>query len=885
MQSDVVVAKPTANAGLLLRGVGVLTAALAGIALATSIGSPRPVGVPQAPLGRAVSPVAALSSLPLAAQGPVSAALGHADRAYWFHGLQAANPVNRLGIRFAAGAVTVASGRGHVRFSLPGPATPHSSANRMTYDRGGLTQTYANGPLGLEQSFVLAHGPARLAIGMKLSGNLRASLAGGTVLLTGAGTTLRYGGLIATDARGRRLPATIRLRGDRLILSVDARDAVYPVRVDPFVASGNLNEATPPGDAFGYSSAVSGSTIAVGAPAHQVGGNTSQGAVFAFTKPSTGWASSTTSKMLTASDGAADDALGFTVATNGTTIVSGASGKSAAYVFVQHSGAWASTQAAELPIPAGLETYIPVAISPDGKTIAVGGENATVGGHVQQGEALAFTEPGGGWGTATPAVATLTASDGVASDLFGLEVAASDNAIAVIGGNTGGGSGSTAVYVFTKTTAWATGTQTGELQDGGAGEAGSGSLAISPDGKTIAVGTAIGNAGKGEAFVFAEPGSSWHDESVPNATLTSSDGAVGDSFGFAVGAADDAVVVSAPDHAVGGTVSIAGIYVYDEPMGGWSGDPTLTQTQELNPATTVAGEAGYSLGFDGATIVAGTRDHQQGAWVFTTTTPGGTTTGGATAPPVDTVVPGVGGTAKAGSTLSCSKGTWTNSPTGYGYQWSRDGTPIAGATSVSYKVQTDDEGLKITCTVTAANAKGKGKPATSKAVAIPVPKRKGCPAATGSVSGTDVGIARLGMTRAQADHAYTHSSTRGSKDKDFFCLTPHGVRVGYASPKLVAALSRSAQKSLKGHVVWISTDNARYAVHGIRAGATLAAAQHALPHSYYFRLGLNNWYLAPAGKATAVLKLRHGLVEEIGIADKQLTGSHKADRTLMGSFD
>jgi hypothetical protein len=871
MQSDAVVSRPTINGGLLLRGAAALIAALAGLSLATVVGS-HPAPGPQAPQVRPLSSAAPLWSLPLAAQGPVSAALGRADSAYWVRDLTAANPLSRMRIRFAAGMVTVTSARGHVRFSSPGFGDPSADANRITYHGGNLTETYANGPLGLEQTFVVEHGASgRVLIPMTLSGNLRASLAGGTLLLSGAGATLRYGGLVATDARGRRLPAAIRLSGHRLLLSVDARNAVYPLRVDPFVASGNLNEANPPGDRLGYSAAVSGSTIAVGAPVHQVGSNTGQGAVFVFTEPSSGWASSTTSKILTASGGAKNDELGYTVATNGTTIVSGASGKGAAYVFAEHNGAWPATQTAEMTVTPGDGGYIPVAISPDGKTIAAGDETATVSSKAEQGEVLAFTEPAGGWGTATPAVATLTAQDGAPDQSLGSEVAATDNTIATVGPVT-------PVYVFTKTTAWATGTQTAELQDGSPQQAGSGSLAISPDGKTIVISAQYVNSLTGEAFVFAEQGTAWSDASAPSATLTASDGAVGDSFGFAVGASDDAIAVSALGHAVGGTDGIGAVYVYDEPVAGWSGD--LTQTQELNPATTTAGEVGYSLGFDGATIVAGAGGRQLGAWVFTNPAEGG-----ATAPPVDTIVPGIGGSGKAGGRLACTHGTWTNSPTGYAYQWSRDGTPIAGATGSSYKVQKGDEGLKITCTVTATNAKGPGRPATSIGVPVLVPKVKKCPAATGSVSGTAIGLAHLGMTRAQVLHAYTKSSTRGAKDKEFFCLTPYGLRVGLASPKLVRALSRSQQKALKDRVVWISTDNARYAVHGIRAGATLAAAQHALPHSYYFRLGANFWYLAPAGKATAVLKVRHNLVEEIGIADKPLTGSHKADRTLMSSFE
>jgi hypothetical protein len=882
MQPDIVVAEPTAKVGLalLLRAGAALVAALAGIWLATAIGSPGSpaVGVQVRPMSHSAS----LSVLPLAAQGPVSATLGRADSAYWVRGTRANNPLNGLRARFtAAGGVTVASSRGHERFAVSGLGAPTVSANRVTYHRAGLTETYANGPLGLEQSFTLAHGPAgRVGVTLTLGGNLHASLRAGMVQLAGAGTTLRYGGLVATDARGRRLPAAIHLRGDRLILSVDARHASYPVKIDPFVASGNLNEPSPPpADAFAYSAAVSGSTIAVGAPVRKVGSNLNQGAVFVFTKPAAGWASSTTSKMLTALDGAANDGLGYTVATNGTTIVSGANQAGAAYVWVEHSGTWPTNQTAKLSAP-GPQGYLPVAISPDGKTIVVGAEDAAVSTNAQQGEALAFTEPGGGWGASTPAVATFTAADGAAQDLFGVELAASDNVIAVIGGHGGGGGASTSVYVATKTTAWASGALSTELQDGGATEGGSGSVAVSPDGKTIAVGAPYVNSTTGEAFVFSE-GASWHDESAANATLTANDSAAGDNFGFAVGASNDTVVVSALGHSVGHTSGIGGIYVYDEPAAGWSGN--LTQTQELNPATTSAGEAGWALGFDGATIVAGARQRQQGAWVFTFT--GGTTTGGATAPPVDTVKPALGGTAKAGSTLSCSKGTWTNSPTGYAYQWSRDGTPIAGATSSSYKVKTDDEGLTITCTVTASNAKGAGKPATSKSAKIPVPKRKNCPAATGRVSGSTLGLVHLGMSRSQAHQAFSKSSRRGFKDKEFFCLTPHGVRVGYASQKLIGSLSRSEQRKLQSSVVWISTDNARYAVKGIRAGATLAAAKRALPHGFYFRVGKNNWYLAPAGAATGVLKVRHNLVEEIGIADKQLTTSHKADRTLMTSFD
>lgn len=42
-----------------------------------------------------------------------------------------------------------------------------------------------------------------------------------------------------------------------------------------------------------------------------------------------------------------------------------------------------------------------------------------------------------------------------------------------------------------------------------------------------------------------------------------------------------------------------------------------------------------------------------------------------TDPPVNTVAPAVTGTAQVGQTLSCTTGTWDNSPSGYTYQWQR----------------------------------------------------------------------------------------------------------------------------------------------------------------------------------------------------------------------
>jgi hypothetical protein len=163
-------------------------------------------------------------------------------------------------------------------------------------------------------------------------------------------------------------------------------------------------------------------------------------------------------------------------------------------------------------------------------------------------------------------------------------------------------------------------------------------------------------------------------------------------------------------------------------------------------------------------------------------------------------------------------------------------------------------------------------------------KVPGCPPPTGSVTGRSLGLLRLGMTRKQAHQAYSHSSNRGKRYQDFFCLTPSGVRVGYASPKLIKSVPRSQRSKLAGRVVWASTSDPYYAVDGIRPRVTLATAQARLPHGHLFHVGLNYWYLAKHGAVTAIFKVRHDVVEEIGIASLQVTGSVKAEGTFLTSF-
>ena len=186
--------------------------------------------------------------------------------------------------------------------------------------------------------------------------------------------------------------------------------------------------------------AVSDTTIVVGDSQHAVAGAASQGAVYVFAKPATGgWINATQTAELTAGDGAATDLLGNSVALSGATIAAGAprhvrsggSDQGAVYVFTRPaSGSWGdATQNAELTASDGGGTDLlgySVAIS--STTIVAGAPQHTVSAGAQ-GALYLFEQPaGGGYADAT-APASLTAGDAAANDMLAEDIAASGNTI------------------------------------------------------------------------------------------------------------------------------------------------------------------------------------------------------------------------------------------------------------------------------------------------------------------------------------------------------------------------------------------------------------------------------------------------------------------------
>ena len=89
------------------------------------------------------------------------------------------------------------------------------------------------------------------------------------------------------------------------------------------------------GDFFGWSVAISDSTIVVGVPFETINGNNTAGAAYVFNRQGADWAMT---QKLTPSDGEADDFFGFSIAVSGSTVVVGAEnggniGQGSVYIF------------------------------------------------------------------------------------------------------------------------------------------------------------------------------------------------------------------------------------------------------------------------------------------------------------------------------------------------------------------------------------------------------------------------------------------------------------------------------------------------------------------------------------------------------------------------
>ena len=343
---------------------------------------------------------------------------------------------------------------------------------------------------------------------------------------------------------------------------------------------------------FGLSVAVhedtsNGDTIVVGAPDH----SSSKGAVYVFSEPSGGWANdvgedhATETARFLASDGAAADEFGNSVAVVGNTIVVGAyldddngDSSGSAYVFDEPSGGWANdtdsddadgefdhtTETLKLSGSSGSDNF--------GRSVAIDGDTIVVGASGDDsgtGSAFVFIKPATGWANSSGTeVAKLTAYFGSGSDggdRLGRSVAIDGGTIVVGAYGDDGDTGS--AYVFTKPdTGWANspGTETAQLTASDRSGGDEFGRSVSVDGDTVVVGAHKDNIGggtdiEGSSYVFTKPKAEWVDSSEA-AKLPGPGDSDDDKFGWSVAIDEDTILVGADWHS---SNDAGAAYLYD----------------------------------------------------------------------------------------------------------------------------------------------------------------------------------------------------------------------------------------------------------------------------------------------------------------------------------
>lgn len=111
-----------------------------------------------------------------------------------------------------------------------------------------------------------------------------------------------------------------------------------------------------------------------------------------------------------------------------------------------------------------------------------------------------------------------------------------------------------------------------------------------------------------------------------------------------------------------------------------------------------------------------------------------------------------------------------------------------------------------------------------------------------------------------------------------------GNRAIYASPKLLKSLKRGQRRTTRGRIVVALTANEHYRVGKFVVGAKVAKLRKQLRHKRAFSIGSNKWYVFASGPTEIVLQVRHGVVTQIGIANRALARTRTVQRGLLTSW-
>ncbi len=559
-------------------------------------------------------------------------------------------------------------------------AVVRSDGQRLTYDWDeGLSEWWKNDRCGLEHGFTVHERPQGMSDGeagplvfdMAVRGDLRPSVMAsgrGLRLASAEGSVvLTYDGLVAFDADGTPLETWLEARATGMRIAVLDEGARYPLTVDPIMQTAYLKASnTDAGDEFGFSVAISGDTVVVGAPEEdstatgvngdQLDNSSSRvGAAYVFIRTGGSWSQQA---YLKASNPEFFDRFGYSVAISGDTLVVGApfenssatgvngdqsdnsaANSGAAYVFVRTGGTWSQRAYLKASNTDALDRF-GFSVGVSGDTVVVGSPredsaataingNQSNNSAMDFGAAYVFLRSGGSWSQQ----AYLKASNSNAGDEFGSSVALSGDTV-VVGAykedssargvnsdqsdNSAIASG--AAYVFARI--GGTWTNQAYLKASNTDQDDRFGSSVAVFGDTVIVGaftegssaTGVnGNQadnsadGAGAAYVYVRTGRAWSQQAYLKASNTDE----GDAFGASVALSGDTAVVGGrweDGSATGvngnqlenGAIQAGAAYVFLRRGNTWS------QQAYLKASNTDAGDFfGWSVGASEETVVVG----------------------------------------------------------------------------------------------------------------------------------------------------------------------------------------------------------------------------------------------------------------------------------------
>lgn len=319
-------------------------------------------------------------------------------------------------------------------------------------------------------------------------------------------------------------------------------------------------------DYFGYSVAFDGESIVVGAIWDDTAVGANAGSVYVFGKSGDTWAQLV---KLEAWDRQAEDRFGYSLAIDGNTLLVGAlRGDSAsgidlgsAYVFVRSGSVWSLQTKLAVTDGVGLHFF--------GSAVALEGDTALVGarfGEGSAGAAYVFERSGGVWNEAQK----LTAGRAIAGEKFGSAIALEGD-LAFIGApsaNSAAGTGAGSVFVFEREGVdWRL---TTTLKGSGTRSFDGFGYSVALEGDTAVVGSyaddTVGGNNAGSAYVFTRVGGVWSEQEK----LEADDAAADDFFGVSVALSGGTVLVGAwADDTAAGT-NAGGAYVFERQGAVWT---------------------------------------------------------------------------------------------------------------------------------------------------------------------------------------------------------------------------------------------------------------------------------------------------------------------------